>query len=102
MLRLIYLAHPFGGKPENVQAVEKILMELIAIKDHAFYSPLHATGFYYHKMSRLEGMAVCLEMLGRCDELWLYGDWKNSIGCLMEYAFAKGKGMPIKFIGGGD
>jgi len=28
--------------------------------------------------------------------------WRESRGCNMEYGFAKAKGIPIKFIGGGD
>ena len=30
----------------------------------------------------------------------LDGDWQNSRGCSMEYAYAKGKGIPITFVSG--
>jgi|LSQX01.2.fsa_nt_gb hypothetical protein len=65
-------------------------------------SPLHATGFLYNDVDYIDGMEHCFEALSRCDELWLCGNWRDSRGCNMEYAFAKGKGIPIKFIGGGD
>jgi hypothetical protein len=43
-------------------------------------------------------MEHCFEALSRCDELWIAGDWQESKGCCMEYAFAKGKGIPIEII----
>ena len=99
MLSLIYLAHPFGGKQENIEKVQKIIADLIwQIPDHTFYSPLHATGFLYDKLNYIDGMDHCFEVLSRCDELWLCDGWQESRGCNMEYAFAKGKGIPIKFI----
>ena len=102
-MKLIYIAHPFGGEQENVEKVQEIITGLIwQMPDHTFYSPLHATGFLCDSLDYLDGMEHCFEVLGRCDELWLCGDWKESRGCNMEYAFAKGKGIPIKFVGGGD
>lgn len=102
-MKLIYLAHPFGGKKENVEKAEKIITDLIhRLPEHTFYSPLHATGFFYKELSYLDGMEHCFEALSRCDELWLTGNWRESRGCNMEYGFAKGKGIPVKFVGGGD
>lgn len=96
-MKLIYLAHPFGGKQENVEQVEKIIKHLYReYLDCAFYSPIHATGFLYNEFSYLEGMEHCFEVLSRCDELWLCPGWQDSRGCNMEYAYAKAKGMPIK------
>ena len=98
-MRMIYIAHPFGGDPENVTKVEAIILDLVLkIPDHTFYSPLHATGFLYDKLNYIDGMDHCFEALRRCDELWLCEGWQDSRGCNMEYAFAKGKGIPIKFI----
>ena len=100
-IKLIYIAHPFGGEQENVDAVEKIVKGLIhKHPDCTFYSPLHATGFFYSQLTYLEGMEHCFEALSRCDELWLCEGWKDSRGCNMEYGFAKAKGIPIKFVGG--
>ena len=101
-MRLIYIAHPFGGNQENVEKVQSIITKLLLHKhpDCTFYSPLHATGFLYNQLTYLGGMKHCFEALGRCDELWLCEGWKDSRGCNMEYWFAKGKGIPIKFVGG--
>lgn len=98
-MKLIYIAHPFGGKQEGMDLVEKIIKELIhKHPDCTFYSPLHATGFLYDKLDYLDGMEHCFEALSRCDELWICGNWWGSRGCNMEYGFAKAKGIPVKFI----
>ena len=102
-MRMIYIAHPFGGEQENADAVEKIVKGLIhKHPDCTFYSPLHATGFFYSQLTYLDGMEHCFEALSRCDELWLCEGWKDSRGCNMEYGFAKAKGIPIKFICGSE
>ena len=102
-MKLIYVAHPFGGLKENVEKVQAIITKLLhKHPDCTFYSPLHATGFFYSQLSYLTGMEHCFEALSRCDELWICGFWRDSVGCCMEYGYAKGKGIPVKFIGGGD
>ena len=74
-MKLIYIAHPFGGEQENVEKVENIIKRLLhEHPDCTFYSPLHATGFLYDKLNYIDGMEHCFEGLSRCDELWLCGD----------------------------
>ena len=100
-MRMIYIAHPFSGKPENVEKVQEIIINLLHDTPNCtFYSPLHATGFFYSQLPYLTGMEHCFETLSRCDELWLCGNWRDSIGCNMEDGYAKAKGIPIKFIAG--
>jgi predicted amidohydrolase len=56
-MKLIYVAHPFSGMKENVEKVEKILRQLMReYPDYVFYSPLHATGYYYHDVPYDVGM----------------------------------------------
>ena len=103
-MRMIYIAHPFGGEHENVEKVQAIITGLIhKHPDCTFYSPLHATGFMYSQLTYLGGMEHCFEALSRCDELWLCGSWRDSRGCNMEYGYAKAKGITIDFdkAGGG-
>lgn len=99
MRKLVYVAHPFQGKPENVQNVEKIILQLIKLySDYTFLSPLHATGFYYFEKTYEEGMRDCIEILIRCDELWLCHGWEQSKGCNIEYNYAKEHGIPTRFV----
>lgn len=97
MRNVIYIAHPFQGKPENVEKVEKIILGLIEkYPDYTFYSPLHATGFFYFKKTYEEGMKDCLEMLRRCDEVWFCPGWQDSKGCNIEMNWCKEHGKPFK------
>lgn len=100
-MRLIYLAHPYGGNERNVEDAEQMVKRLVKkFPETVFLSPLQATGFYYNDIPYIQGMEHCLEMLSRCDELLLCSDyqggsWQNSKGCMMEYAFAVAKDIPI-------
>jgi hypothetical protein len=95
--KVVYVAHPFQGKKENVESVEKYILNFVKkYPNYTFYSPLHATGFYYHEKSWEDGMKDCLEVLSRCDELWLCPGWENSKGCQTEIAWAQEHNMPIR------
>lgn len=92
----VYVAHPFGGDPENVKRVENLILQWIHSKPHKlFISPIHATGFYYHEVSYAEGMGACFELLSMCDELWLCPGWEQSKGCNLEKTWAQQHGIPI-------
>ena len=98
-MKMIYIAHPFQGKPENVADAEQIILKLLKLyPDIAFYSPLHATGFFYHAVSYEAGMEHCFEALSRCDELWLCDGWETSKGCNLEFGLAEEIGIPIKYV----
>ena len=95
-MKLIYVAHPYGGKWRNKRKVERIIRQLIQqYPDYTFYSPIHALGFMYHDIDYDKGMQHCLEMLKRADELWLCEGWQQSRGCNMEVRFARDNGIPI-------
>ncbi len=108
-MKLVYVAHPYGGKPENARTVRKIIERMTVNppqelldrlgeddQDHIVYvSPIHQQGFMYDETPYLTGLAKCTGLLGRCDALLLFGDWLQSKGCVAEYGFAKAKKMPI-------
>lgn len=99
-MKLIYIAHPFSGKQENVQRVEEVIKKLLAVfpDNYSFYSPLHATGFFYNLIDYEKGMEHCFEVLRRCNELWLCDGWENSRGCRLEKEFAQQHNIPIAYI----
>lgn len=95
-MKLIYVAHPYGGKWRNKRKVERIIRQLIQqYPDYTFYSPIHALGFLYNNVDYYEGMEHCLEILKRADELWLCGRWLASKGCRIEVKFARQHEIPI-------
>lgn len=96
-MKKVYVAHPYGGKEENKQAVENIIRQFV--KQHPdifFVSPIHSIGFLYHDVDYEHGMKYCFELLRMCDELWLCPGWQKSLGCNMEKKFAEEHGIPVK------
>jgi hypothetical protein len=39
---------------------------------------------------------MCLELLKKCDIMYVYGDYQNSRGCKAEIEFCKDNGIPHK------
>ena len=111
-MRLVYVAHPFGGKKKNIKDAQEVVRQLVRQKHgYVFLSPLQALGFLNEDISYEESMEMCLQLLKRCDELWLCNGWEKSKGCNMEWAAAKALGIPIykvdtqlekNLLGGGD
>ena len=98
-MRLVYLAHPYGGDEKNVEDAKRIVKKLVKECPHTvFLSPLQATGFYYNDIPYINGMDHCIELLKRCDELLLCKGWQDSKGCCMEYAAAQITNKPISFL----
>lgn len=85
-----YISHPFQDKLSNMKKIEVIIEELQkSYPQRVFVSPVHCFCFLYEKMSYEDGISWCLELLNRCDEMWVYGDYKNSRGCIAEIKFCE-------------
>lgn len=97
--KLIYVAHPFRGLIENEKKVERIILQLIKdYPNYTFFSPIHATGYYYHEKTWEEGMKDCLRLLSVCDALWLCEGWEDSKGCCSEMDYAMSHGIECAFV----
>ena len=97
-MRTIYVAHPFSNdKVGNMKKIEVIMKWLVSNEpDICFVSPLH--NFSYDKNAiEADILPKCLELLSRCGELWIFGDYKSSLGCRAELAYAKHLSIPIVF-----
>ncbi len=91
--KVIYVAHPYGGKEENKEKVERLIKGLVGIyPDYCFLSPIHATGFLYNEMTYDEGMKHCYTLLDLCSEIWIFGDSK---GTRLEREYAQRYKIPI-------
>jgi len=100
-MKLIYVGSPLtptgsdnhaieylGNVRKSVLAAKKLLL-----KGHAVYCP--ALDFqYFLQLKDGEEMTseiikkMNLEILKRCDALFLVGDWFSSVGCMIEYRLA--------------
>ncbi len=91
----VYISHPYKNEEKNKAAVEEIIKQLI--KDypkHTFISPIHTFGFLYDSTEYTEGLEMCLQLLDMCDEMWVYGDWQSSTGCICEITACKSFDIP--------
>lgn len=88
--KVVYISHPFEGKCENLNDIQEIVFNLIKEHpDHLFLSPVHCFGFEYSMLDYNQGLNECLWLLAKSDEMWVFGDYKNSKGCLAEIEFCK-------------
>jgi len=95
---LIYLAHPFGGKQENIEKSKEIQRKIILEHGVSVINPLANMGFLYGKITEEKAKEINTEILLVCDELWLCEGWENSDGCRYEKLYAQVNGIPIKEI----
>lgn len=93
---MIYVAHPYGGKENNKLAAEEIMKDLVVNDSkHVYFSPIHNFGMVYFEKEYEKGLEICLNALERCNGLILCGDWRQSKGCMGEWAYAKAKNIKI-------
>lgn len=94
---LIYISHPFSGKMENQEEVERIVNKLIEIApEHTYISALHAFGYLYQTTDYEYGLNMCLNLLDVCDKMLVFGDWKSSRGCTAEVLYCQEKHIPYE------
>ncbi len=93
---IIYVAHPYAGKEENKERIDRIMRWLITHdKEHVYVSPINNFGMVYFEESYSEGLEICLNLLEQCDVLVLCGEWETSKGCVGEWSFAKARNKDI-------
>ena len=86
---MIYVSHPFSGKYENKLKVEKIILDLRdKHPEFTYVSPIHCFSFMYDKYDYNTGIIMCLDLLVACDAMYVYGDYQNSRGCMIEISHA--------------
>ena len=98
-MKTIYLAHPYGGLTENI--CKSIDLERVLLKENSDIHIFNAAA-YFHKYKDVliedEILKHCVDMVRRCDELWLSPGWENSPGCVTEYETAVEHGIPVAYL----
>lgn len=96
---LVYVASPFAGDMDyNISKARSycrfaVSKGCIPIAPHLLYPQFMDDS---NKSERELGLFFALVLLGKCDELWVFGE-KISTGMAAELAKAKKRGMPIKY-----
>lgn len=88
--KLVYVAHPYGGKESNRKKIDVIMGDLV-LNDtsHDYISPIHNFGYVYLTGDDYQrGLDICLSLLGQCDILVLCPEWESSRGCKGEFEYA--------------
>lgn len=95
---LVYISHPYGGNINNYEQIEEVIREYVEEDNEALpISPVLIWASLYEVVDYEEGLSMCLDLLSRCNRIYMCGDWKSSRGCMAEWAFAKAKGIPIDY-----
>ena len=95
---LVYIASPFSG--DTVRNTERargycrfaVARGCIPLAPHLHYPQFMDDA---NKLEREQGLFFALVLLGKCDELWAFGE-KVSHGMAKEIAKAEKRGMPIR------
>lgn len=95
----VFIVHPltsYGEPILNFQRVGKICRSLLeSRKDIVPVSPIHAFSFVDWDGPQETVMEWCLHLLKCCDELWVYGKWWLSAGCVEVVSWAAENKIPI-------
>ena len=92
---LLYLAHKYQGKQENIESVKKIAHDLqIENTSHCVVCPLLNFSYLdYGEIGYEQEMEICLDLLSVCDYLIVASD--ASDGVQKEIDFARMVGMEV-------
>ncbi len=99
-MKTIFLAHPFKGDYEaNIDSAKEICRAIALQHSINPICPILMYPNFLRDSSPRErntGLALCLSLLEKCDEVWMAEDWMNSQGCKGEYELAKKLGKTIR------
>ena len=96
---LVYVASPFAGDTDyNISMARSycrfaVSKGCIPLAPHLFFPQFMDDG---DKEQRELGLMFALVLLGKCDELWVFGE-RISTGVATEITEAKKCGMPIRY-----
>ena len=98
-MKLIYLAHTYGGSAHNYFKACKLETKLI--DEHPTAHIFNAVKYFNYFKNTLEEkdiLKMCLDMVSRCNELWVAPGWEDSQGCKAEIEEATLNCMKIRYL----
>lgn len=93
-----YVAHKYGGDPQNLERAKRITHELqVNDLENCYICPLTVfSHMRYNEIGFDEEMDLCIDLLSICDGLIVASDFAESKGLQKEIEFAKLVGMEVK------
>ena len=102
-LVIAYLAHPYGGNPDNVTRAAALRQTLQQNRpDVTIFSPVEHFSPLEGRVEEAKVLSHCLAMLRRSDALWVAPGYEGSRGCAMEIAYANANRIPIVYLEAAD
>ena len=98
--RMIYICSPYAGNTEDNTAFARqacgyaISQGAVPLAPHLLYPQILNDSI---PEERETGIRLGLEILKRCEEIWICGD-RISTGMKREAAYAKDRGIPVRWI----
>lgn len=94
-----YVAHKYGGDPQNIERAKKITHDLqVNDLENCYICPLMAfSHMRYNEIGFDEEMELCIDLLSICDGLIVASDFSKSKGVQKEIEFAKLVGMEVEY-----
>ena len=95
--RRIYVCHPFAGDPEgNAARVRGLCGSLTDAGLLPIAPHIYLPQFIDESTDRKRAMGLCLELIGTCDEVRVYGG-RVTDGMRREIEHAEARGIPVRF-----
>lgn len=97
---IIYVAHCYGGKAENIEKAKKITHDLqVADLENTYICPLLALSHLdYGEVGFDEEMELCVDILTVCEKMIVASDFVSSKGVCREIDFANLVGMEVEYL----
>lgn len=98
-MAVYYVAHKYGGDPQNLERAKKITHELqVNDLENCYICPLMAFSHLgYNEIGFDEEMELCVDLLSLCDGLIIASEFAESKGLQREIEFAKLVGMEVEY-----
>ena len=95
---LIYIAHKFGNKPENLERAKKITHDLqVNDTENTYICPLLVFSHLQFGVIGFEAeMEYCIDILSVCDKLIVASDISKGVG--IEIDFANNVNMEVEYL----
>ncbi|MDP3984277.1 MAG: DUF4406 domain-containing protein [Acidimicrobiia bacterium] len=94
LARVVYVCHPLRDDPaRNVESVQRICRRLLTAGSVPLAPQLLLPRFLDEATERDIAIKMCVILVGKADELWVYGD--PSEGMRLEIAEARRLGVPV-------